>query len=388
VGDRQAAVDLTHPGAGQEGAVSELEKHSTHVGANAQVVLAVVAAGAALVWLSPIVTPLALALFVMLMIDAIGRDLHARAPWLGPDASLSSAVVICILAFAVIIFFLAGHAAGFVAKLSAYQPRLNAVLALAAKTLHMRLPRTVSGLLATIDPTRFVPTVATWVQQLIFTGGAVLVYVGFLMASRRLFERKLVRLFHQRDERREMLQLFFRVRDALERYLWIQTLCGGIIAVGSWALMMAVGLEDAFFWAFLIFVIFYIPIVGAAIGIIAPSLFALLQFPTPWAAVFLSLSLFALAFIVGNIFLPRMQGKSLNIDPVMVLFSLAFWGAVWGVTGMFLSTPLTLLVMVSLAQFDGTRWIAVLMSADGDPYSVGAGPVRAAPAVRPATETA
>ena len=34
--------------------------------------------------------------------------------------------------------------------------------------------------------------------------------------------------------------------------------------------------------------------------------------------------------MVGNILLPRMQGGSLNIDPVIVLLSLAFWGAVWG----------------------------------------------------------
>jgi AI-2 transport protein TqsA len=38
-------------------------------------------------------------------------------------------------------------------------------------------------------------------------------------------------------------------------------------------------------------------------------------------------------------------------------------------------------VMVVLAQFDGTRWIAVLLSQDGDPHSLGA-PVRAMPAAR------
>jgi AI-2 transport protein TqsA len=62
-----------------------------------------------------------------------------------------------------------------------------------------------------------------------------------------------------------------------------------------------------------------------------------------------------------------MQGRSLNIDPVVVLLALAFWGAIWGVTGAFLSTPLTVMLMVILAQFSGTRWIAVLLSADGEP---------------------
>ena len=74
--------------------------------------------------------------------------------------------------------------------------------------------------------------------------------------------------------------------------------------------------------------------------------------------------------IVGNVIYPRMQGRSLNIDPVVVLLALAFWGAVWGLPGAFLSTPLTVALMVIMAQFDGTRWIAVILSADGDPQQL------------------
>jgi predicted PurR-regulated permease PerM len=71
--------------------------------------------------------------------------------------------------------------------------------------------------------------------------------------------------------------------------------------------------------------------------------------------------------VVGNIIAPRMQGRSLHMDPLVVLLSLAFWGWLWGVIGMFLSTPLTVIVMVICAQFQGSRWVAVLLSADGRP---------------------
>ena len=353
-------------------------------GRNAQVINAVILGGAAMVWLAPILTPLALAVFLMLMIDAMARDVHQRIPALGPDAALVVAILTCIVVFAVTVVFVAAHAAGFVAKLLTYQPRLNALLSQLAHTLHMALPRTVNQLIAGLNPGQYLPVVATGVQTLVSNGVFVLIYVGFLLASRHGFERKVVRLFVGRVGRHEALQVFLRVRDSLERYLWIQTVCGAFIALGSWALMMMIGLESAFFWAFLIFVIGYIPIVGAAIGIAAPALFALLQFPTPWQGAFLGFSMLALSFVVGNIMMPRMQGRSLNIDPVMILLSLAFWGAVWGVTGMFLSTPLTILVMVVLAQFDGSRWIAVMLSADGDPHSLGA----TAPKPRPAPATA
>jgi AI-2 transport protein TqsA len=94
------------------------------------------------------------------------------------------------------------------------------------------------------------------------------------------------------------------------------------------------------------------------------------QFETYWQAIVLFGVLQLIGMIVGNVIYPRMQGQSLNIDPLIVLLALAFWGAVWGLAGAFLSTPLTVAIMVILAQFDGTRWIAVILSADGDPQQL------------------
>ena len=96
-------------------------------------------------------------------------------------------------------------------------------------------------------------------------------------------------------------------------------------------------------------------------------LFAVVQFDGLGRAGILLAALFAITFVVGNILLPRMQGSSLNMDPLVVLISLAFWGALWGLAGAFLSTPLTVLAMIILAQFKGSRWIAILLSGDGDP---------------------
>ena len=64
-----------------------------------------------------------------------------------------------------------------------------------------------------------------------------------------------------------------------------------------------------------------------------------------------------------------MQGDNQNIDPVVVLLALAFWGKVWGVVGMFLSTPLAVMAMAILAEFRGSRWMAILLSGDGEPYA-------------------
>jgi predicted PurR-regulated permease PerM len=94
---------------------------------------------------------------------------------------------------------------------------------------------------------------------------------------------------------------------------------------------------------------------------------ALVQFPTlgPVVAVFAGVG--AWQFIIGNFLQPRMTGESLNLSAVVVLLALAIWGTVWGIVGAFLAAPMTVMLMIVLAQFPSTRWIAILLSADGNP---------------------
>jgi AI-2 transport protein TqsA len=334
---------------------------------NALVAIAVVAVGAALRWMGGIITPLLLALFMLIMVDGLARSLRRRAPLIAPGAAMAAALVLAAGLFALSAWLVATYAGDFVDKLTGYGPKLDALLVNIAKQVGAPAPPSIDVLFSQLDPGNYIGAIAETLQNFASNAVLVLIYLGFLIASRAAFERKLVRLFRGREERHGALRLLEHVRGSVERYLWIQTVTGLMIAIASWVAMAVAGLDNAFFWAFLIFVVNYVPIVGAAAGILLPAVFALVQFDGYGQALALLAGLWAITFVVGNVVLPRMQGDSLNMDPVIVLLSLAFWGAIWGMPGMFMSTPLTVLVMVILAQFEGTRWIAILLSADGDP---------------------
>lgn len=330
-------------------------------------ILAAIATGAALYWLAPILTPLALAMFLAVMIDGFARVLHHRLPGVGRRAALPLAVFLSILIFGGSAYVIADNATSFASQLAGYAPRLNGLLARMAGLVGMDVPPTIDTLVQQLNPTRYLGLVAKGLQDFASTAAFVLVYLGFIIASRRGWERKVVNLFPQREERQEAVAAFLRIRDGVEQYLWVQTITGLMIAAASWATMVAVGLDNAIFWTFVIFIASYIPVVGGIIGVAAPPVMALVQFDTLWQAVVLFAVLQTVTLVVGNVIYPRMQGRSLNIDPVMVLLSLAFWTAIWGLAGAFLSTPLTVMAMVILAQFPTSRWIAVLLSEDGDP---------------------
>jgi predicted PurR-regulated permease PerM len=161
----------------------------------------------------------------------------------------------------------------------------------------------------------------------------------------------------------------------MEQYLWVQTALSIITTALTYVTLLAIGLDNALFWAFVIFVLNYIPTIGSIIASVLPALFAIAQPLWPgWmpddpflCAVIVFLGVSVWQFIIGNFVSPRMTSNSLNLSALVVLLSLAVWGALWGLPGMFLSAPLSVLIMIVLAQIPGARWIAVLMSADGNP---------------------
>jgi AI-2 transport protein TqsA len=349
---------------------------------NGIMVIAAVACGVALYLLRDILTPLALAIFLAVMIDGFARVLAHRTP-LRDKASLPVAVVLSILLFAGAAWVVADNATTFAGQLVDYKPKLEGLVARVTDLLGLRAAPSVDQMFRSLDPSQYLGVVARQLQSFAADAVFVLIYLGFLIASRRGFKRKVVGMFPTHDERNEALQVFGQIRDGVERYLWVQTVTGLMIMAGSLAIMLFVGLDNALFWSILIFFASYIPVVGGFVGILLPPVFALVQFDTWWQSLTLLVVLQTIQFIVGNVVQPRMQGDSLNIDPVVVLLSLAFWGLIWGLPGMFLSTPLTVAAMVIMAQFPATRRIAVLLSENGQPQGVSGNPSTAEVAPKP-----
>jgi AI-2 transport protein TqsA len=337
------------------------------VARNALVVIAAILGGYTLYWLREILTPLALAIFLLAMVDGLARLLAQRVPGMPVWAPLPVALLISVITAGLVVYAVAANTAGFISQLLSETAQINVLIAKVANALGVRVPPTLSQIIDQLNPSRYIGDVAHALQS--FASGAVyvLVYLGFLIASRQGFQRKARALFPTIAEREGAAMVFYRIRDSLQRYLWIQSVTGLMIAGLSAVAMYAIGLSNAVFWAFLILVLSFVPVIGGAIGSILPPLFALVQFPTLWRGVVLFVALQLIGFVVGNVVQPRMQRDSLNIDPVVVLLSLALWGAVWGLPGMFLSTPLTVAVITILAQFEGSRWVAILMSGDGEP---------------------
>lgn len=334
----------------------------------AQMITAAILTGFTLWALRRILEPFVLALFLLIMIDGLARVIKRRLPNLPGVVALPTAIILILTIFGLTIWLTVDNATDFAAQAPGYAARINTLLFSGAQRLGLAVTPTVASVVRDLNPARYAGVLAGAFSHFAEAAVFMLIYLGFLVASRQGFAAKARAVFATAVERTEAQRIFERVRRGVESYVWVQTVVGVLITGLSAALMLATGLTHVPFWCAIIFLSNYIPAIGAAIGVLFPAAFGLVEFSSLWPALFLVGGLEAIHFAVSHVIQPRMQGQSLNLDPIVVLLSLAFWGAVWGVVGAFLSTPLAVMGMAIMAEFASTRPLAILLSRDGHPY--------------------
>jgi AI-2 transport protein TqsA len=148
-------------------------------------------------------------------------------------------------------------------------------------------------------------------------------------------------------------------------YLWITTVLAVVVAILNFALLWALGVPHPFTWAFLSFVMSYIPNVGFLIALLPPVALAILQ--RSWGMVIgVLVGYVAINFVSDNIFKPRFLKKGMDLPAAVSFLSLLIWGFVLGPIGALLAVPMTMMVRTVLLEGSPeTEPIALLLRSGG-----------------------
>lgn len=338
----------------------------------ASVIVGTAAGLALLYFLRNIIIPLVVATVLVVLVQALVRAIGHRWRWMPDWLVAVLAALTIIVSSAVAIYVLVQGVTQMVAQGPALVARIEGLLQDASRIWGLEQPLHVSTVIGQVSLPQLAGRLLTGVQGLFSALILVILYFVFLLAERQKVARKVRNMAASRAQSSAILGGLEQVGEDIQTYIWVQTLTGLMLAGGSALIMFAVGLDNALFWTFVLFLLSFIPILGVTIGSVAPALFALLQFPTLWPAIIIFGGIQVVAFVVGNLVYPTMQAQTQNISPVATLLSLAFWTMLWGMPGAFLSVPLTLILMLICAKFDSSRWVAVLLSNDGAPYAISA----------------
>ena len=153
--------------------------------------------------------------------------------------------------------------------------------------------------------------------------------------------------------------------EDVRKYMTVLTGINFMVGLGDTLLLILLGVDYAVLWGLLAWFMGYIPSVGFIIALIPPVLMAYAMYGLQTALIVL------VGFVlinggVQNFIQPKMMGQSLRISPVVVFVGLFIWGYLLGGIGALLAVPMTLLLLIIMENFEGTRSLAILMRYTGE----------------------
>ncbi len=332
------------------------------------IILATIATFYVLVVGKAFLVPLAVAVMVWYVINALSRTYAKVIPWF--DKSNWVTTLASLISIGLFIIFAIDMMQRNIAEVSAAVPAYKANFdILADKLINQfnlgQLPN-AKQIVSGIEVAPIISKLAGSFTNMISNVFLVLIYVLFLMLEQGTFPKKIAAIFPNKDERNSIISILDHTQEDIQTYLWIKTITSTTTGIVSYLILIMVGVDFAGFWAFTIFLLNFIPTIGSIIATLFPAILALIQFDTIYPFLIVLIGVGAVQVMVGNFLEPKLMGNSLNLSPFVVMLSLTLWGSLWGIAGMFLSVPITVMMLIVFAHFERTRYLAILLSGNGN----------------------
>ena len=315
-----------------------------------------------------LIMPFILALFIWLLIKEIKKGMNKIGFVRRKFPSWLLSVIASVFMFLVLGFvteLLVYNIKALAHSSATYTANLDKMANMLNDTFNINLRSLLGDYATDLDFASILTTVVNSLTDILGNAFLIALYVLFLLIEESVFSVKLKAIFPESDRFDRVDGIIREIENAVTDYIGLKTLVSLVTGVLSYIVLLILGVDSPVFWAFLIFLLNFIPTIGSLIATLFPAIYALLQFGelTPFILVLALVGL--VQVIVGNILEPKIMGNALNISSLVAILSLSFWGWLWGITGMILSIPITVMIVIVFAQFPSTRPIAILLSGKG-----------------------
>ena len=202
--------------------------------------------------------------------------------------------------------------------------------------------------------TNIIGSIGTFLSKFLL----VVIGVAFILAESKSFQTKLRVIFRNNAKKLEHFNLFsFNIQKYFVVKSFTSFLTGFIITI----VLTLFGVDYPVLWGVIAMLFNFVPVVGSIIASIPAVLLTFMNLDintTIWVIV-----LYVIINIsISNILEPKLMGKELGLSPLVIFFSLIFWGYILGIVGMFLAVPITMTLKIAFDSNTSTHWLGILMS--------------------------
>ncbi len=190
-------------------------------------------------------------------------------------------------------------------------------------------------------------------------GVAFLTY--FLLATGQRLRRRLVSLPAEIRHQTRMEHALKEIERQTSRYLAFTTLISIGVGGATWVLLRVAAVPNAGLWGTLAGGLNFVPYVGALVSALLVGAATLVTFDGIERPLVVVGGFLLIHLVAGNLVTPAVLGRKLPLNTVALFVCLLFWGWVWGVAGVILAVPMTVMLKVIADHVDHLRPLAVLL---------------------------
>jgi len=315
--------------------------------------IALVALTVSLIYLKPVLVPFVISVFIyFIVIPVLGlfRD-RLHLPHM-PGLFLTIFIIICIAGGLIVT-----AAASFESVLNdtkIYQEKLGDLaskLSIYLGTLGIDMSEEMRNLQTRIRELPIFTMIRSMTREFFAIFGQAflaIIYLMFLVAG------------HNPEKKKSLVRS--EIESGVQKYIITKVVSSAVTGILVGIILKAIGLDMAFMFAVVTFLLNFIPSIGSLFAIILPLPVAFIQFDLSLSFYMVLVLPALIQFALGNVLEPKVMGEGLGLHPVTILLSLMFWGMIWGTIGMLLAVPMTVCIKIIGEQFSTTRPLVKMMS--------------------------
>ena len=198
--------------------------------------------------------------------------------------------------------------------------------------------------------------------ELIGQAAMVLFLTFFLLLSGDTYKRKLVRMTGPTLSNKKItVRILDDINTSIQRYMLMLLATNILVGLLTWGSLRWIGLDNAGAWAVAAGLLHIIPYFGPAVTASVLAMAAFMQFDSVSPTLLVAGASLTIATVVGTFITTWMTGRIARMNTAAVFVSLLFWTWLWGVWGMLLSMPITVIVKVVAQQVEQLEPVAELL---------------------------
>jgi predicted PurR-regulated permease PerM len=201
-----------------------------------------------------------------------------------------------------------------------------------------------------------------WTTAHVVGGILTMVFLTyFLLGSGAMFRRKIAYLVPAGTRRARIKRALFEIEQQMSRYLLINTLISIGFGLATGALLAVIGVPNPILWGTVAGVLNFIPYLGAIVTVVLIGIVSLATFEGTQTMFLACGGYLVLDLIKGHFVCPLVLGRRMPLNTVAILISLLFWGWVWGIVGVIMAVPITVMIQVVCSHSERFRGVSILL---------------------------